>query len=171
MFLVMRTVVYATLFIGLLLIYLPSRVLAWSQIAAPQAIGPAQVAGMALATLGAALALWCVASFVRFGHGTPAPFDAPRQLVIRGPYRFVRNPMYLGAGLALAGAALYYKSGSLLIYACAFLLVFHLFVVFYEERTLRRSFGASYETYCHHVRRWWPTLPSVKQSVQRPATR
>ena len=64
--------------------------------------------------------------------------------------------MYVGAGLALAGAALYYRSLTLGGYTAAFFLATHLFVVFYEEPTLRRSFGADYEAYCRKVGRWWP---------------
>jgi len=156
MLLVLRTLVYATLFVGLLLVWLPARVLAWSGIVRPSGTAAAQLAGIFLATSGGVLVLWCVSCFIRFGHGTPAPFDAPRQLVVRGPYRFVRNPMYIGAALTIAGAALAYRSAGLLIYACIFLLVFHAFVVFYEEPTLRRKFGAPYESYCRQVRRWWP---------------
>ena len=78
--------------------------------------------------------------------------------MIRGPYRLVRNPMYIGAGLALASAALFYKSWPFLSYAGFFFLATHLFVVGYEEPTLRRTFGQEYETYCHQVRRWWPRV-------------
>jgi protein-S-isoprenylcysteine O-methyltransferase Ste14 len=106
---------------------------------------------------GAALAVWCILSFAFLGRGTPAPFDPPRRLVLRGPYRYVRNPMYLGAALALAGAALFYRSGALLAYTGAFLLVMHAFVVWYEEPTLRRTFGESYEAYRRQVRRWLPS--------------
>ena len=119
--------------------------------------GP-QIAGAIAAGAGALLALWCVFAFVRIGKGTPAPFDPPRRLVVRGPYRFVRNPMYIGGGLALGGAALFYESASLLAYAAAFLLAAHFFVVVYEEPTLRRGFGAEYEAYCQRVRRWRPGL-------------
>jgi protein-S-isoprenylcysteine O-methyltransferase Ste14 len=97
-----------------------------------------------------------VFTFVFIGKGTPAPFDPPRKLVIRGPYRFVRNPMYIGAGMTLAGAALYYESLSVFIYTCLFFLATHLFVVLYEEPTLRRTFGDEYEAYCDRVKRWWP---------------
>ena len=68
----------------------------------------------------------------------------------------VRNPMYIGATLGLAGTAIFYHSLSLSIYAGAFLLAAHLFVVFYEEPTLRKSFGADYEAYCQRIRRWVP---------------
>jgi len=90
------------------------------------------------------------------GRGTPAPFDPPRRLVVVGPYRLVRNPMYIGASLALAGAALFYESWALLGYCTVFALVMHLFVVVYEEPTLRTTFGGDYVRYCERVRRWWP---------------
>jgi protein-S-isoprenylcysteine O-methyltransferase Ste14 len=156
MFVLVRTVTYATLFIGLVLIYLPARVLSWSGIVRPPAIEVPQVAGMIFGAVGATVALWCIFTFAMIGRGTPAPFDPPRRLVIQGPYRCVRNPMYIGAGLALASAALFYESWSLLGYTGLFFLVTHLFVVWYEEPALRRTFGPEYEAYCRKVRRWWP---------------
>lgn len=161
MFVAFRAITYSTLFIGLLLIYLPARVLSWSGIVRPTATGAPQIVGMIIGSAGAAIALWCIFTFVWIGRSTPAPFDPPRRLVIRGPYRFVRNPMYIGAGLALGGAALFYESVPLLVYGVIFLLACHLFVVSYEEPTLRRTFGAEYESYCHRVRRWWPGVRAV----------
>jgi protein-S-isoprenylcysteine O-methyltransferase Ste14 len=93
MFVLVRAVTYAALFIGFVLVYLPGRFLSWSGIIAPASTGAPQVAGMIMVTIGTAIALWCVFTFVFIGKGTPAPFDPPRKLVIRGPYRFVRNPM------------------------------------------------------------------------------
>jgi protein-S-isoprenylcysteine O-methyltransferase Ste14 len=156
MFVLFRAITYATLFIGFVLIYLPARVLSWSGIARPAAVDWPQIVGMIVGGIGAVVALWCVSTFIWIGKGTPAPFDPPRRLVIRGPYRFVRNPMDMGAGTALAGAALFYLSPTLLAYVAIFLLVAHLFVLLYEEPTLRRTFGPEYEAYCHRVRRWWP---------------
>jgi protein-S-isoprenylcysteine O-methyltransferase Ste14 len=66
--------------------------------------------------------------------------------------------MYIGAGLALASAALFYESLPLLGYASLFFLTTHFFVVWYEEPTLRRTFGQEYEAYCRQVRRWWPSV-------------
>src|SRR5262250_2269707 len=156
MFVLVRAVTYAALFIGFVLVYLPGRFLSWSGIVAPASTGAPQVAGMIIVTIGTAIALWCVFTFVFIGKGTPAPFDPPRKLVVPGPYRFVRNPMYIGAGMTLAGAALYYQSLSILIYTCLFFLITHLFVVFYEEPTLRRTFGTEYEAYVGRVSRWLP---------------
>lgn len=152
-----RALTYSTLFVGLLLVFLPARVLSWSGIVRP-AIGVLQVVGLVLGAAGATLAVWCVMTFVVLGRGTPAPFDPPRRLVVKGPYRAVRNPMYLGAGLALAAAALFYQSLVLLVYTALFLLAAHLLVIWYEEPTLRRTFGPDYESYCQRVLRWWPRL-------------
>jgi len=156
MFVLIRAITYAALFIGFILVYLPSRFARWSGIVEPAAAGVPQIAGMILVTVGTMIALWCVLTFVFIGKGTPAPFDPPRKLVIRGPYRFVRNPMYIGAGMTLSGAALFYESLSILFYAGLFFLITHLFVVFYEEPTLRRTFGVDYEAYRRRVGRWVP---------------
>ena len=138
MFVLARAVTYSALFIGFLLIFLPARILSSTGITQPAAMGASQVAGMILGASGAALAIACIFTFVFVGRGTPAPFDPPRRLVVRGPYRLVRNPMYIGAGLALAGAALFYESLPLLGYVGFFFLATHLFVVGYEEPALRR---------------------------------
>lgn len=154
-----RTVIYASGFIGLLLVFLPARVLSYSGIVPAARTGPWQAVGSILALAGAALAVTCILTFVFVGKGTPAPFDPPRRLVMRGPYKVVRNPMYLGAGLLLTGAAIYYGSKGLFLYAVGFLLAMHAFVVLYEEPTLHRLFGAEYDAYRETVGRWWPRHP------------
>jgi protein-S-isoprenylcysteine O-methyltransferase Ste14 len=163
-FIFARAATYAALFIGLLLIFLPNRILSSTGIVPPSTIGAWQIAGMLFGVSGAALALACILTFVFVGRGTPAPFDPPRRLVVRGPYRVVRNPMYLGAGLALAGAALFYQSIPLLGYAGLFLLITHVFVVVYEEPTLRHTFERDYDAYCRRTGRWWPKRGSARYS-------
>lgn len=160
MFVLVRAITYATLFIGFVLVFLPARVLSWSGIVQPAAIGPAQVAGILVSAAGAFVALWCIGTFITVGRGTPAPFDPPRRLVVTGPYRFVRNPMYGGAALALGGAALFYGTWALLAYGAVFVLITHLFVILHEEPTLSRTFGSEYRTYCERVSRWWPRPPA-----------
>jgi len=118
-----------------------------------------QRAGGVLAAFGAILGLACGVLFVSRGRGTPAPFDAPRAFVAVGPYRRVRNPMYVGGVALLAGAALWLRSPGMLLFAGIAWLVAHLFVLFYEEPTLRRRFGESYEAYTRRVNRWWPRRP------------
>jgi protein-S-isoprenylcysteine O-methyltransferase Ste14 len=114
--------------------------------------------GLAMLAAGGALALACVTAFVIRGEGTPAPFDPPRKFVAVGPYRFVRNPMYIGGFLMLSGFGLYERSPAILFFALPWLLLAHLFVLLYEEPHLRATFGASYDAYCRSVRRWLPRL-------------
>jgi protein-S-isoprenylcysteine O-methyltransferase Ste14 len=156
MFILARAITYSSLFIGFLLVFLPARILGPAGIARPAALSVEQWAGLIIVAGGAVLAAWCILTFVFVGRGTPAPFDPPRKLVVRGPYRFVRNPMYVGAILALAGAALFYRSLALLAYCIAFGLMTHLFVMLYEEPMLRRLFGGEYDDYCKRVHRWMP---------------
>jgi protein-S-isoprenylcysteine O-methyltransferase Ste14 len=102
-----------------------------------------------------------VESFVRFavvGLGTPAPVAAPTRLVVSGQYRHVRNPMYVAVLGIVLGQSLILGSFVLLQYAVLLWLLFHAFVVLYEERRLAAQFGASYDVYRQHVRRWWPRL-------------
>ena len=119
------------------------------------------IAGIALMVPGAALGFWCAGEFITRGRGTPAPFDAPREFVAAGPYRLVRNPMYVGGTTFLVGFGLYARSISILILTLAVFLVAHLFVVFYEEPTLRKRFGETYRAYCRNVHRWVVKPPGL----------
>lgn len=157
LFSLVRSIVYASLFIGFVLLYIPS--LIKNGLENRMEIKALQVGGLVIGALGAGLILWCIFNFSLVGRGTPAPFDPPRKLVIHGPYRFVRNPMYLGAALVLTGEALYFNSLNLLAYAGIFFLIMHLFVVLYEEPTLRQTFHDEYEAYCRKVNRWRPDKP------------
>jgi len=104
--------------------------------------------GIALMAAGGTLAFACIATFVSRGVGTPAPIDPPRKFVAAGPYQFVRNPMYIGGFLVLAGFGLYERSPAILLFALPWLLLAHLFVIFYEEPHLRATFGSPYDAYC-----------------------
>ena len=160
MFAVFRTLVYASLFIGLFLVFIPGRILARVGITPVTTLGTPELIGLTLVVLGITLAILCVLTFAVIGKGTPAPFDPPRRLVMAGPYRFVRNPMYIGAGLALFGAAIFYRSLALALYAAVFVIITHLFVMLYEEPHLRRVFGQPYDDYLKTVHRWIPTWRS-----------
>ena len=111
--------------------------------------------------IGALIVVWCALAFALVGKGTPAPFDPPRRLVVVGPYRYVRNPMYLGAGLAVFGSALVYESYAVLAYLAIAAVIVSIFVVGYEEPTLRRAFGQEYVEYCRRVHRWRPRFTPV----------
>jgi protein-S-isoprenylcysteine O-methyltransferase Ste14 len=127
----------------------------------PLGIAPAlRPFGLVVAAAGAVLTASCILVFIGFGEGTPAPFDAPRRFVAVGPYRWVRNPMYLGAIAVLGGAGLAIGSVSVLFLALAFWLLTHGLVVFYEEPVLEARFGESYARYKSTVNRWWPSGPA-----------
>lgn len=155
-----RSIVYAALFISVVLVFIPAQILTAAGITRPTDIGPWHWTGLTLVVLGGALAIWCILTFALVGKGTPAPFDPPRKLVAAGPYRWTRNPMYVGAGVALCGAALFYQSAALVAFAAGFFVITHLFVVVYEEPTLERTFGARYADYRNAVPRWMPTWRS-----------
>lgn len=116
----------------------------------------ARVGGAALVIMGVAVFGWCAYDFVTSGRGTPAPIDAPRRLVVRGLYRHVRNPMYVGMAHALLGWVLIAPAPRTFGYAAVVLVLFHLFVVLHEEPHLSRRFGDEYDAYCARVPRWWP---------------
>lgn len=107
-------------------------------------------------------------SFVRFalqGVGTPAPVFPTRRLVVTGLYRYVRNPMYVAVVSTIFGQALILGDAALLEYGGLVWLLFHAFVLIYEEPTLRASFGPEYKAYCNDVRRWIPRLNAWKAPV------
>jgi protein-S-isoprenylcysteine O-methyltransferase Ste14 len=113
-----------------------------------------QLAGIVLIIAGVAIYIWCAGDFISKGKGTPAPYEPPKELVIKGLYRYSRNPMYVGVLSVVAGEALFFTSLSILIYTLALLLLFHLRVTLYEEPTLKRLFGQSFDDYCGRVPRW-----------------
>jgi protein-S-isoprenylcysteine O-methyltransferase Ste14 len=112
--------------------------------------------GTALLVVAAPVFFDFLVRFVREGHGTPAPVAPPQRLVVGGVFRRVRNPGYLAVLSLLVGQALLFGSLAVLAYAAVVAVAFHLFVVLYEEPTLRRQFGAEYEAYCRDVPRWLP---------------
>jgi protein-S-isoprenylcysteine O-methyltransferase Ste14 len=154
LFIAVRSLVFMTLFLWLW-VWIARGARRWGDALLPAWTA---AAGIALLALGGALALACVATFVVRGRGTPAPFDAPRVFVAAGAYRYVRNPMYIGGVMMLAGFGLVERSLAILIFCLPWFCLAHLFVVLYEEPTLRGKFGAPYEEYCRLVHRWIPVV-------------
>lgn len=118
--------------------------------------GPTRVVAGLLFALGGAIYAWCVWDFARFGRGTPAPIDAPRRLVVRGLYRFTRNPMYVGVLTVIFAWATLYRAPELFVYGLCVWGVFHAFIVFYEEPQLAEAFAVEYAPYRSRVSRWLP---------------
>ena len=119
-------------------------------------IGPLRFLGILPLILGAAFYLKCAWDFTFTGGGTPAPIDPPRIFVAKGLYRIARNPMYVGITLILTGESIVFESATLLAYAAILWLGFHLFVIYYEEPTLKKKFGKTYDDYFRAVPRWIP---------------
>jgi protein-S-isoprenylcysteine O-methyltransferase Ste14 len=134
-------------------------------------IGPPLLGTVATRWLGVLLLLAAAPAFAAFnfrfvfeGRGTPAPIAPTEKLVVGGVFRWVRNPGYLAVLGLIVGQALLFGSAALLAYAGALALGFHTFVLLYEEPTLRRQFGADYDTYRRTVPRWIPRPPARRAS-------
>ncbi len=150
MLLLLKNLLFTILVPGTIAVYVPVFVIPHARaVISPIAIG----AGFLLLA-GISIYLWSVWEFAVFGRGTPAPVDSPRYLVVRGLYRYSRNPMYVGVLSIVFGWSLWFRSPSLAIYGCAVAACFHLFVVLYEEPRLSRVFGESYDQYRARVPRW-----------------
>ena len=117
---------------------------------------PLRVAGGTLVAAGALVLLDSFARFAIQGLGTPAPVFPTRHLVVSGLYRYVRNPMYIAVVAIIAGQGLIFGNVRVLAYGALVWLAFHLFVIAYEEPTLRATFGPEYEAFCGGVSRWIP---------------
>lgn len=156
----------ATLVTGLFIIVVPGLVIGlvpwlicgWHIALAAWDPAPLRFAGVLPIAAGVVVALDAMRRFAWEGRGTPAPPLPPEILVVTGLYRYVRNPMYVSILLILIGQGLLFASPGLFLYAACAWFATHLFVCFYEEPTLRRTFGTQYTDYCAHVRRWIPRL-------------
>ncbi len=116
--------------------------------------GQLQYVGLIPVLAGICISLWCFYHFIFFGKGTPVPIDPPKKLVIIGLYRFVRNPMYIGILIILIGEAVLFRSYLLSGYTAGVFCLFHMFIIGYEEPSLKSRFGKEYEDYCSSVPRW-----------------
>lgn len=153
----LKTLLFTVLVPGTVAVGIPYLLLA-SGIGSVYDIGGFKFIGIVPIALGVVFYIWTAGDFVLMGRGTPAPLDPPRRLVSRGLYRIVRNPMYIGVLLMLIGEGVFFGSLAILVYAILIWSVNHLFIIFYEEPTLRKKFGAAYLEYCRVVPRWIPKL-------------
>ena len=148
-------------------VFIPGTVAGWGPYwiltagGAPLPPASGLVVGLPVGLLGVAIYLWCLWDFAANGRGTPGPWDPPKTLVVRGLYRYMRNPMYVGVLLVIAGWALACRSGAVARYGVAVALGFHLWIMVFEEPQLRRLFGESYVAYTKRVRRWLPGRPAA----------
>lgn len=156
--LLLKNLLYVLVVPGLVAGWLPLRIFerraAW-----PATWGWGQGVGAALALPAAAMFLLCVYILATRGAGTPSFLHPPRKLTRRGPYRWVRNPMYLALFALIAGEALFFRSWHIGVYFVCLGCALHLLVVLHEEQELRFRHGAVYEDYRRDVPRWLPRRP------------
>jgi protein-S-isoprenylcysteine O-methyltransferase Ste14 len=150
--------VFTVLVPGTVTVVVPYLLLRPDGTGSPGSLGVFRYAGFIPIVLGGLTYFWCAWDFVVAGRGTPAPLDPPKELVVRGPYRYVRNPMYVGVASILLGESILFESSAILVYTAVVGCCFSLFVVFYEEPTLKRQFGSSYDRYLKAVPRWFPAI-------------
>ncbi|HJQ65124.1 MAG TPA: isoprenylcysteine carboxylmethyltransferase family protein [Gemmatimonadales bacterium] len=163
--LAIRSIAWAALLPGFFAGYVPWRYfgLAHVQLTLRR---PVHMLGLMGIGVGVVLLGSCIWQFAHSGRGTLAPLDPPRQLVVRGPYRYVRNPMYAAVTAIVLGEVLLTRTVALLTYWVIWFVCVNLFVIGYEEPTLHRQFGESYEQYTRTVGRWIPRRPDRLSSRQ-----
>jgi protein-S-isoprenylcysteine O-methyltransferase Ste14 len=157
---ILNTLIFTILVPGSVLVLIPGWIL--HGFPRPQT-GPLTWVGMAIILLGVAIYFRCAWEFAIRGLGTPAPVAPTKFLVTTALHRYVRNPMYIGVFGVILGEAATFRSMRLLAYAAFFCVPVELFVIFYEEPTLRRQFGDSYEEYRRSVPRWIPKFRATRR--------
>lgn len=149
--LILKNLVFTLIMPGTVAVYVPLHLGQGREIAP----GLLMILAVAMLLSGLAIYTWCVWDFAAFGRGTPVPFDAPARLVVRGLYRYSRNPMYVGVLVVISGWALLFAAATTAVYGLVVAICFHLMVVLYEERRLQQQFGQQYEAYRARVGRWY----------------
>ena len=155
MVLFLKNLLFTIVVPGTVSVYLPL----WIAGSRAPASGWMLVPAFAILAAGAGIYVWCVWDFAVTGRATPAPIDAPKKLVVRGLYRYMRNPMYVGALSAILGWAVFFLAPIVALYGMFVGVCFHSFIVFYEEPRLVREFGTAYSEYRSRVGRWLPRPP------------
>jgi len=113
-----------------------------------------RLVGIVLILFGAAFWLYSISLFHFSGKGTPVPTSPPKRLVVKGVYKYTRNPMYISVLLILLGYFIVFGQLLLLLNVFIMAIFFQLFITRYEEPTLNKKFGKRYTEYCNKVQRW-----------------
>jgi protein-S-isoprenylcysteine O-methyltransferase Ste14 len=152
----LKTIIFTFVVPGTVTILIPYWLLSSRSVQPSSTLGAFRYFGVLPILIGASIYFWCAWDFTFTGRGTPAPIDPPKELVVRGLYRYVRNPMYVGVLSVLLGEALFFASRTLLQYSVIVFGFFYLFVVIFEEPVLQSKFGESYQKYRQNVPRFLP---------------
>lgn len=159
----LKTLIFTVIVPGTVAILIPYRILSSAVTRGTLAIDGFRHVGLLVIPIGALIYFWCAWDFTFAGKGTPLPIDPPVRLVVRGLYKYVRNPMYVGVLSLIGGQAIWFESIQLLAYAGLAFLFMHAFVMLYEEPALKRKFGESYTRYRDLVPQWIPRLSALTE--------
>lgn len=155
---ILGTVAFLVLAPGFFVVLLPYWISRWQFQSRLPGFSPFRAIGALLIIAAAPVLLESFARFALQGLGTPAPVFPTQRLIVKGFYRYVRNPMYLAVVSIVIGQALLFGDRRVLAYGLFAWLVTHAFVLTYEEPTLRKTFDTEYEIYRTNVPRWIPRL-------------
>jgi protein-S-isoprenylcysteine O-methyltransferase Ste14 len=161
-----KTLIFSVLVPGTVAVWIPYRLVSSPASRGSIPLASLRYAGLAAMLVGVLIYLWCAWDFTFAGKGTPAPIDPPKELVVRGLYKYVRNPMYIGVLSLVLGQAIWFEAFRLFAYSGLVFLLFSAFVFLYEEPALTRKFGDSYNRYCEKVPRWIPRLPRLPEAAK-----
>lgn len=151
----LKSLLYLIIEAGIFALYIP---LALLRTGSRIETGFLSLLALPLWLIGSLIIFWSFWDFTMKGRGTPLPVDPPKELVVTGPYRYVRNPIYVGAASIFLGHFLWFGYWALLLYAAFAFLGVHFFIVLYEEPALKKRFGTAYEEYLRKVPRWLPKV-------------
>ncbi len=168
---VIGTIVFTFVVPGTVIVLIPYWLTGWRFEAPLLGLVPTRWVGVVLIVATAPFFVSFLVRFVTEGRGTPAPVAPPERLVVGGPFRYVRNPAYVCVVAMVIGQGFLFASRAVFIYAACLAVGFHLFVVLYEEPTLRAQFGAEYDAYCRTVPRWLPRLRTYAADQNTTAQR
>ena len=157
MWLFLKNLIFTVFVPGTVAVYIPYRIVKDQYNFFYIHWGILQILSLLFILCGVVIYFWCLWDFAMTGSGTPVPIDAPKRLVIKGLYRYVRNPMYIGVLMVILSWAGFYNSYAILRYGIIMWLIFQGLILIIEEPMLRRQFGESYKDYCKQVKRWIPT--------------
>ncbi len=143
---------------GIVAGYVPWRICRWHVEAPLLGTSSSRVVGVLLIAAGLPVLLDSFTRFALNGLGTPAPILPARHLVVTGLYRYSRNPMYIAVVSLILGQGLFFGTVLVVEYGIAVWVAFYLFVLIYEEPTLRKRYGPEYKEFCANVPRWIPHL-------------
>ncbi len=162
--LLIKNLIFTVLVPGTVVVYIPYRIIKDQYNSFAIHWNMLHISSVFVIVTGTSIYFYCLWDFAVTGRGTPAPIDAPKHLVIKGLYSYVRNPMYIGVLLALLGCSALYDSLTMLQYTLLMGIIFHAAVIVMEEPILQRKYGESYKIYCKAVRRWTPGKGCKKTS-------